>query len=325
MVTISTNGSNGPWIYGGDSDGLDSNAEYGPAANAKTNTKKSNIKFGYGNGIVSKGVIGIDSGWGENNGRIVGDMKAENQNNAKWVNFNEKGHNSAQMDNHYEIAIPLDELGTTADNIATYGLGIELAATFGLSAMDSLPYDLAMNDNADLPDTGSQVNNSFEKSDEDMSTVKMANIGGTGPIIETKSVKIDQSDYSVDLSNGVTTKQLTATTDPKGASVSWSSSNKGRSNRQLEGCGHPEESRQGHGHREVRDQDLVDHRDRDGPASAGPGREEHRLRHQAFGLGQDVRVRVHRRRRYRGEQRGLSGRGDDRPERDRRLRRDRPV
>ena len=45
-------------------------------------------------------------------------------------------------------------------------------------------------------------------------------------VTPTKSVKIDQSDYSVDLSNGVTTKQLTATTDPKGASVSWSSSNK---------------------------------------------------------------------------------------------------
>ena len=45
-------------------------------------------------------------------------------------------------------------------------------------------------------------------------------------VIPTKSVKIDQGDYSVDLSNGVTTKQLTATTDPKGASVSWSSSDK---------------------------------------------------------------------------------------------------
>ncbi|MGR4841018.1 RICIN domain-containing protein, partial [Bifidobacterium adolescentis] len=42
----------------------------------------------------------------------------------------------------------------------------------------------------------------------------------------TKSVKIDQGDYSVDLSDGVATKQLTATTDPKGASVSWSSSDK---------------------------------------------------------------------------------------------------
>ena len=83
-----------------------------------------------------------------------------------------------------------------------------------------------MNDNADLPDTGSQVNNSFEKSDDDMFSVKMANIGGEEPPVETKSVRIDQSDYSVDLSNGVATKQLTATTDPKGASVSWSSSDK---------------------------------------------------------------------------------------------------
>ncbi|MFZ3481568.1 RICIN domain-containing protein [Bifidobacterium adolescentis] len=45
-------------------------------------------------------------------------------------------------------------------------------------------------------------------------------------VTPTKSVKIDQSDYSVDLSEGVATKQLTATTDPKGASVSWSSSDK---------------------------------------------------------------------------------------------------
>ena len=226
VVTISTNGSNGPWVYQGDSDGLDSNAEYGPAANAKTNTKKSGIKFGYGNGILSDKVIGIDGGWGDSNGRVVGDMTAENESKTKWVNFNDKGHDSAGMDDHYEIAIPLDELGTTADHIAANGIGIELAATFGLSAMDSLPYDLAMNDNADLPDTTSQVNNSFEKSDEDMFTVQMANIGGTGSLVETKSVKIDQSSYTTDISNGVTTKQLTATTDPEGASVSWRSSNK---------------------------------------------------------------------------------------------------
>ena len=77
VVTISTNGSNGPWIYKGDESGLNSKAAYGPAANAATNTKKSNIKFGYGNGILSKDVIGIDGGWGENNGRFIGDMKAD--------------------------------------------------------------------------------------------------------------------------------------------------------------------------------------------------------------------------------------------------------
>ncbi|MEJ5921979.1 Ig-like domain-containing protein, partial [Bifidobacterium thermophilum] len=39
-----------------------------------------------------------------------------------------------------------------------------------------------------------------------------------------KSVTINQSDFSLDVSNGATTKQLTATTDPAGASVTWSSS-----------------------------------------------------------------------------------------------------
>ena len=89
VVTISTNGSNGPWIYKGDATGLDSNAEYGPAANAKTNTKASGVKFGYGNGILSSQVIGINGGWGESNGRVVGDMSADKEGSAQWVNFND--------------------------------------------------------------------------------------------------------------------------------------------------------------------------------------------------------------------------------------------
>ena len=129
------------------------------------------------------------------------------------------------MDDHYEIAIPLSELGTTADHIEKYGLGVELAATFGLSAMDSLPYDMAMNDNADLPDTSSQVNNSYEKSDEDTFTVAMANIGGHEDPTPVTSVKINGGSYTTDLSNGAVAKKLTATTDPAGSSVSWSSSN----------------------------------------------------------------------------------------------------
>jgi len=39
-----------------------------------------------------------------------------------------------------------------------------------------------------------------------------------------KSVTIDQSDFSLDVSNGAATKKLTATTDPAGAAVTWSSS-----------------------------------------------------------------------------------------------------
>ena len=69
------------------------------------------------------------------------------------------------MDFHYEMSIPLDELGTTAERIAFDGLGVELVATMGKSGMDSLPYDLAMSDRADLDDAaGSQENNGYVKS-----------------------------------------------------------------------------------------------------------------------------------------------------------------
>ena len=82
-------------------------------------------------------------------------------------------------------------------------------------------------------------------------------------VTPTKSVKIDQSDYSVDLSNGVATKQLTATTDPKGVSVSWSSSDKDVATVSPKGVVTPKKAGKATIHREVRDQDLVDHRDRD--------------------------------------------------------------
>ncbi|MGN0109247.1 MAG: hypothetical protein ACI38B_04120, partial [Bifidobacterium sp.] len=183
VVAISTNGANGPWVYSGDSTGLNANAIYGPAANAKTNTQASGIKFKWGKGILSKNVYGIDGAYGTNNGRVVGDMINEN---AKWVDFNTKGHNSGTMDFHYEMSIPLSELGTDAATVAKSGLGVQLVATMGKSGMDSLPYDLAENDNADKDDSaGSQENNSFEKSDEDNFTVPFARIaakdsGSTG-------------------------------------------------------------------------------------------------------------------------------------------------
>ncbi|KAB8288003.1 alpha-amylase [Bifidobacterium ramosum] len=178
VLAISTNGANGPWIYGGDNDGLNANAQYGPAANAKTETEKSGIVFKYGTGILSSEVNGIDGAYGTNNGRVPGDMKAGT--NAKWVNFNEKGHDSSTMDFHYEMSIPLSELGTDAATIAKSGIGVQLVATMGKSGMDALPYDLAVNDNADLDDSaGSQENNSFEKSDLDNFTVNFARIGGS--------------------------------------------------------------------------------------------------------------------------------------------------
>ncbi|GGI14461.1 hypothetical protein GCM10007377_11050 [Galliscardovia ingluviei] len=252
LVAISTNGANGPWVYGGDAKGLNANAMYGPAANAKTNTKASGIKFGYGQGILSQQVKGIDGGYGENNGRVIGDVSNDS---ARWVDFNTKGHNSSTMDFHYEMAIPLSELGITAADIESKGLGVELVATMGKSGMDALPYDMAMNDNAALDDAaGSQEKNSFEKSDFDNLTTTMAYIGkqgsaggdntgsetggdtgetpGGNTTVAVESVAISGNGVAagkatLDLSQGASALQLNATVKPDNATnanVAWKSS-----------------------------------------------------------------------------------------------------
>jgi len=124
---------------------------------------------------LSKEIKGINGAYGINNGRVVGDMTTGT---ATYVDFNTLGHNNSKMDFFFEMSIPLEKLGVTASEVASKGLGVMLIATYGKSGMDSLPYDTAMNDNADKDDAaGSQENNSFEKSDDDNITVPFAYIG----------------------------------------------------------------------------------------------------------------------------------------------------
>lgn len=169
MIAISTNGSNGPYIYSGDSTGINPQEIYTPST--------SGITFKWGEGILSSQVNGIDKGFGTENNRVPGDMCSDS---SAWVNFNAKGHNSSKYDFHYEMSIPLSKLGITKSDITTNGIGALLIATYGKSGMDCLPYDLAMNDNADQGDTESQAINSKEKSDEDNVTVQFARIGAQG-------------------------------------------------------------------------------------------------------------------------------------------------
>ena len=174
VIAISTNGANGPFIYGGTSAGLNAKEEY--------NSTTAGITFKYGLGILSSKVMGINGAYGTNNNRVVGDMTK----GSTYVDFNSKGHSSSTMDFHYEMAIPLEKLGTSASSVASNGLGVLLIATMGKSGMDCLPYDTAMNDNADQPDTESQEFNSYEKSDADEITTSFARIGkssGSTPII----------------------------------------------------------------------------------------------------------------------------------------------
>ena len=195
LIAISTNGANGPYIYGGDSSGLNTVEIYKPTT--------AGIVFKYGMGILSQNIYGINGGYGTNNGRVVGDMCNDS---AAWVDFNTKGHNSSTMDFHYEMSIPLEKLGITSSDIANNGIGVMQVATSGKSGMDCLPYDLSMNDNADLDDAaGSQEKNSFEKSDEDHITAPFARIGKGGVNIPTQKP---------------TTKPTTATQKPISATQS---------------------------------------------------------------------------------------------------------
>lgn len=170
LIAVSTNGANGPFVYGGDSSGLNAKEIYTKAT--------SGIEFKYGLGINSKNVYGLDGAYGttsSTNPRTIGDMCNDS---GMWVDFNAKGHKTATMDFHYEMSIPLETLGITKSDVASTGVGALVIMTSGKSGMDCLPYDLSMNDQADLDDSaGSQENNSFEKSDEDDITCSFARIG----------------------------------------------------------------------------------------------------------------------------------------------------
>ena len=172
VVMCSTNAANGPYVYENNGTLINPKEIYN-ATTSGINFKVSN----FGLGIKPSTVYGINGGYGTNNGRVVGDVKKDNEGSAAWVDFNAKGHNSSTLDFHYYMAIPLSTLGTSASQIESRGLGIMLVATMGKSGMDCLPYDLSMSDNADQADTGSQENNSLEKSDADNITVSFAYLG----------------------------------------------------------------------------------------------------------------------------------------------------
>lgn len=206
LIAISTNGANGPFVYSGDSTGLNPVEIYARA--------ESGIQFDYGLGLLSKNVYGINGGYGEYNNRIVGDMCSDS---ADWVDFNTLGHSSSTMDFHYEMAIPLDKLGITADDIVNNGVGVMHISTMGKSGMDCLPYDLSMNDQADLDDAaGSQEFNSFEKSDEDHITASFARIGSkevpTQPV--TTATSATTATTATTATSATTATTATSATEP---------------------------------------------------------------------------------------------------------------
>ncbi|NLK23814.1 MAG: hypothetical protein GX309_07515 [Clostridiales bacterium] len=166
-----------PAIFSAGSDGKFDDSASGPVA-----FKDVGITYSYEDGFLGSKMYGVDKGYGTKNNRVPGDGST-----ATLVDFIEKGHDT-KHDTKYMITIPYEALGIDKNYLETNGIGVMFLSTFGLSAMDCLPYDPSMYDNADLDDTeASQENNSREKSDKDNITVPLASLGklrepGTGKV-----------------------------------------------------------------------------------------------------------------------------------------------
>ncbi len=174
VIACSTNGSNGPFVYKANDDGKI----------VYNDTRQSSIQMDWGNEVISTELWGIDEGYGEWNNRVPGDVLDET---SKWIDFYKDPEHSKGIDMFYEMAIPLDLLGTSAAELTSNGIGLMKVSTFGTSGMNSLPADPSMWDNAHLDYSG-QEPNSREKEDADNITVPLARIGkllegGNTPVV----------------------------------------------------------------------------------------------------------------------------------------------
>lgn len=163
VVAFSTNLSNGPFIYESDSNGL---------LQEKYSYQSTGVNVKYGSGKTLSGhLYGINAA-GTDQGRVAGDTLEDS---SKWVDFYELGHKES-LDMFYEVSIPLKNLGISASDIESSGLGVLQVSTYGTSGMDCLPYDLSMQDNAAKPYSKDE-STSMEKEDSDHITVPMARVG----------------------------------------------------------------------------------------------------------------------------------------------------
>ena len=136
--------------------------------------KKNGIEYKMAEGNIASSIIGL------NYSQSPEDVFSDD---SDWVDYKtfkgEKGVHDTTYDSFYEIKIPLETLGINADYIQKNGIGAMVLATRNESALDCIPFDPSMIDNA----TGSYGNDpstSHEKDDDDVITVPFARIGNTG-------------------------------------------------------------------------------------------------------------------------------------------------
>ena len=114
---------------------------------------------------------------------------------ANWVDMMTKGHDR-KYDSFYEMSIPLSVLGIDKSYITSNGIGVMQISTRGVSAIDCLPHDPSMLDNA-TGECAVDPSTSHEKDDTDVITVPLAQIGNGGgnpPPISKGAVKVKYVD-----------------------------------------------------------------------------------------------------------------------------------
>lgn len=136
--------------------------------------KANGIEYAMAEGNIESSIMGL------NYSKSPEDVFSDD---SDWVDYKtfkgEKGVHNTKYDSFYEIKIPLSTLGIDVNYLETNGIGAMVVATRGESALDCIPYDPSMIDNA-TGDYASDPSTSHEKDDEDIITVPFARIGNAG-------------------------------------------------------------------------------------------------------------------------------------------------
>ena len=153
--------------------------------------KDIGIQYKMAEGCLPKSIIGLESS---------SDPSDVYSSSANWVDMMTKGHDTS-YDSFYEMSIPLSVLGIDKSYIEANGIGVMQLSTRGVSAIDCLPHDPSMLDNA-TGDCAVDPSTSHEKDDTDVITVPLANIGKmrngeiNPPPITNGTVKVKYVDES---------------------------------------------------------------------------------------------------------------------------------
>lgn len=169
---------NTPGLFKTDSNGKFS---YDAESGALIGFDKAGIKHAVLDGNISKNLWGIPDNYGKDDKAYLNSSEYKD-----LLKENEKA--SARL---YQIAIPLNSLDITKNDIETNGIGAMVFSTFGESMMDALPWTPNLVDVAS-EEYSADSSSSHEKEDFDEYNVPLAAIGnakagivgGSGELVE---------------------------------------------------------------------------------------------------------------------------------------------